>query len=442
MNAILLSNNGLKIFLSCLLAFAQCALGLKAQEPSSIQKQSILLLNATAHIGDGKVIPRAAIGFKDGRIDMVLAAFDARVDSNKYDTIIYLDRKHLYPGFIAPNSRLGLVEIEAVRASRDFDDVGSYNPHVRVLTAYNTDSRITPTIRSNGILIIEVAPKGGQISGSSSVFELDGWNWEDAVVSKDIGIHLNWPRFPIDGNQKPDEHKKAMDRYQSQLIELEEFFKQAEAYQGIDFHLEKNIRFESMKSLFEKETKVFIHVNRAQEITDALYFFDKFDLNIVLVGAYDAWLVADLIKDRSIPILLRRIHSLPLYEDDPLELPFQLPKLLHEKGLLIGLENSGRMEAMGTRNLPFYAGTASTYGLDKETALSMITLNTAKILGIDKRVGSLEEGKDATLFISEGDALDVRTNQVVLAFIRGKQIDLTNPQKKLYQKFNKKYMQK
>tara|TARA_R110002096_G_scaffold109056_12_gene238705 strand:- start:26064 stop:27410 length:1347 start_codon:yes stop_codon:yes gene_type:complete len=411
----------------------------EAQKVAASQQKAILILDATAHIGNGEIIPRAAVGFREGKIDMVLSAIDVRMDSSKYDTVIHLPGKHLYPGLIAPNTRLGLVEIEAVRSTRDFDDVGDYNPHVRTLTAYNTDSRITPTVRTNGILIAEVAPKGGIISGSSSIFALDGWNWEDALVQSDVGIHLNWPNIPTRGLEKESEFKKAIEKYENHLKELNDFFKQAHAYQKVNFHLEKNLRFEAMKTIFEKKSKVFVHANLVQEITDAIYFFDGFDVEIVLVGAYDSWLVADLLKDRNIPIILRRVHSLPMREDDPIDLPYKLPKILLDKGLLVALENSGRMEAMGTRNLPFYAGTAAAYGVSKEAALSMITLNTAIILGVDHRLGSIELGKDATLFISDGDALDMRTNQVILAFINGNRLDLTNPQIELYQKFTKKY---
>ena len=431
MNVKLLSNNYL-ILIYCLVFFA----GAQAQQPAKKQQKSILLLGATAHLGTGKVIPKSAIGFSKGKIDMVLAAIDIRMDSTKYDTVIYIKGKHVYPGFIAPNSRLGLVEIEAVRASRDFDEVGQFNPHIRSLTAYNTDSRITPTIRTNGVLIAEVAPEGGIISGSSSIFNLDGWNWEDAVLQKDNGIHLNWPRLQKHFEGEAKKQKKAEEKYQEQIKEIKSFFQQSLAYQKVDFHLESNLRFEAMSPLFDKKCKLFIHADRVQEITDAIYFFEAFDVEIVLVGAYDAWIVADLLKDRSIPVLLGRVHALPLRQDDPIDLPFQLPKLLSEKGLLVGLENSGRMEAMGTRNLPFYAGTAIAYGVDPEAAVAMLSLNTAKILGIDDQVGSLEEGKQATLFVSDGDALDMRTNRVSLAFIQGKFLDLDNPQKELYRKYS------
>lgn len=412
---------------------------LLAQVPAKQQTKSILLLNATAHLGNGELIPRSAIGFRNGKIDMVLATFDIRMDSTKYDTIIHIDDKHVYPGFIAPNSRLGLVEIGAVRASRDFKDVGNYKPHVRSLIAYNTESRITSTIRTNGVLIAEVAPVGSVISGTSSIFNLDGWNWEDAVLKADNGIHLYWPR--IKSSLQPDDkkNKSEKEKYNQSVKELRGFLTQAKAYAQVDYQLEKNLRFEAMKSVFTKTKKVFLHANRVQEITDALYFFDDFEIELVLVGGYDSWMIADLLKDRKIPVIVKRVHSLPMNQDDDVDLPYKLPFMLESKGLLVALENSGGMEAMGTRNLPFYAGTAAAYGVEKEKALAMITLNTAKILGIDNKVGSLENGKMATLFVSEGDALDMRSNQVSLAFINGKMLDLTNPQIELWQKYEAKY---
>jgi imidazolonepropionase-like amidohydrolase len=362
------------------------------------------------------------------------------VDTTQYDTIIHIDGSEVYPAFIAPNSRLGLVEIDAVRASRDFDEVGLMNPHVRSLTAYNTESRITPTVRSNGVLIAQSTPKGGLISGTSSIFELEGWNWEDACLKMDDGIHLNWPLdFPRRRWNDPKEVKKAKEAYQKSLQEISDFFKEAEAYHQSAYRLEKDLKMEAMAGLFSKEQKLYIHADRVNQITDAIYFFDQYDMDIVLVGGYESWLVAELLKDRDIPVILRRVHSLPMNQDDDTDLPFKLPKLLSDKGLLVALENSGSMEAMGSRNLPFYAGTAVAYGLDKEVAVAMLSYNTAKILGIDNKVGSLELGKDATLFISKGDALDMMSNDLTHAFVRGKLIDLDDPQKFLYRKYKAKY---
>lgn len=409
-------------------------------KPALPQTKSILVMNAKAHLGTGEVIDRAAIGIRNGKIDMVYAAIDVRVDSNAYDTIIYVDGQQAYPSFIAPNSRLGLVEIDAVRATRDFDEVGLMNPHVRSLTAYNTESRISSTVRTNGVLIAQSTPEGGRISGTSSVFQLEGWNWEDAVLKVDDGIHINWPLdYSRRNSHDPKEIQKAKERYANDVKEIKDFFQKAEAYQKSEYRLEKDLKMEAMAALFTKEQKLYIHADRVNQITDALYFFDEYDFELVLVGGYESWLVAELLKDRNIPVIVRRVHSLPMNEDDEVDMPYRLPKLLSEKGLLVGLENSGSMEAMGTRNLPFYAGTAVAYGVEHEEAVAMITLNTAKILGIDHLVGSLEVGKEATFFVSKGDALDLRGNQLTLAFVKGKLLDLDNPQKFLYRKYQAKY---
>ncbi len=406
---------------------------------SSLSQPSVLLLDGIAHVGNGTVIPRSAIGIRGGKIDMVMNAFDARLDTSQYDTIIHLPKKHIYPGFIAPNSRLGLTEIDAVRATRDFDDVGSLNPHVRALIAYNTESRVTATVRTNGVLMAQVTPKGGLISGSSSVFNLDGWNWEDAVLKEDDGIHINWPYDHRQSYREEKQKKEIAEKILQQKRELKTFFERAMAYHQKDFHLEKNLRYEAMKPVFDRKTKVYLHAEYAQQITEALYFFDEYEIDVVLVGGGESWLITDLLKDRDIPVLLRRVHSLPMHEDEDIHLPYKLPFILHKEGLKVALQNSGSMEAMGTRNLPFYAGTAMAYGLKPEEAVKMITLNTAEILGIDDQVGSLEEGKLATLFVSEGDALEMKTNDVILAFISGHRINLDNPQKQLYRKYSKKY---
>jgi len=140
-----------------------------------------------------------------------------------------------------------------------------------------------------------------------------------------------------------------------------------------------------------------------------------------------------------VSVLLQRVHSRPDKEDDDYDISFKLAKLLTDEGVLIALEPSGQMERMNSRNLPFYAGTTAAYGLDREKALQLITLNTAKILGIDKSYGSLEAGKSATLFISKGDALDMRTNHVTQAFIDGRDISLETHQTELWKRYAKKY---
>jgi len=193
-----------------------------------------------------------------------------------------------------------------------------------------------------------------------------------------------------------------------------------------------------MRGLFDGKKTLFIQTDFIKEILEIIDLKKDLSLEkVVIVGGYDAWMAAELLKENNIAVMLKRIHSLPERPQEDTDLPYKLPKILKDAGVLFCLENSGDMEAMGTRNLPFYAGTAVAYGLSYEDAVASITLNTAKILGIADRTGSIEVGKDANFFISSGDALDMRTNDIQQAFIKGVSVNLSNRQLQLYQKYSK-----
>lgn len=422
-----------KLLILLLMSSITCVYA-QVETPAPKQTKKIMLLNGIAHLGNGKVIKNSAISIVDGKFNIVADAAVIKIDFKQFDTVIDVREKHIYPGIIAPNSTLGLTEIDAVRATRDFSEVGKYNPHVRSIIAYNTESKVTTTIRSNGVLMGQITPRSNSISGTSSIVQFDAWNWEDAVIKEDDGIHLNWENMY--NWWKGDKNKN----YDKNVKELDRFFADALAYSKVDNHIEKNIRFEAMRGIFNGSQTLYIHADFIKELTEAINFSKKHNVKkTVIVGGYDSWMITDMLKENNIAVILQRVHSLPQRQEDDVYLPYKLPKILHDAGVLFCLENAGDMEAMGTRNLPFYAGTAAAYGMDKEDALSLITLNTAKILGIDDFCGSIESGKDATLFISSGDALDMRTNDVEAAFIQGRELDLNNFQKQLYQKYSSKY---
>jgi len=406
----------------------------QTETPAAKQTKKIILLNGIAHLGNGQVIQNSAIAFEDGKLTVVANAAAIKIDFSHYDTIINIQNTHVYPGIISPNSTLGLTEIDAVEMTHDYSELGIFKPHVRSIIAYNTESEITTTVRSNGVLMGQITPRRGSVSGTSSIVQFDAWNWEDAVYKKDDGIHLNWTGM---FNRWKGEKNKDYDK---SVANLNTFFANALAYSKENEYAEKNLRFEAMRGLFNGEKTLFVHTNFVKEMTEVINFSKKYKVKkLVIIGGYDAWMVADMLKENNVAIILKRVHELPEREEDDVYLPYKLPKILFDAGVLFCLENAGDMEAMGTRNLPFYAGTAAAYGMDKEEALKLITLNTATILGIDKTCGSLEVGKDATLFISTGDALDMRTNNVIAAFIQGRQLDLDNHQKKLYRKYSGKY---
>ena len=406
--------------------------------PGAEQSRSMLILGATAHLGTGDVLEDCAVGFRDGKIDYVGRSF--QVNRQKYDDIVDATGQHLYPGFIVTNTTLGLQEIGAVRATQDQYEVGTFRPNVRSVIAFNTDSEIPPTVRTNGVLMGQITPRGGVVSGSSGVVHFDGWNWEDAAMVMVDGIHLNWPsthhRHRSDGKVDIQRRKT----YDQQKHEIERFFGEAQAYAAAPRGSVTDVRHEGMRGMFDGSLCLYVHTNDARAITEAVHF--KRDLGIermAIVGGYDAYLVADLLRENDVAVMLQSVHSLPRFADDDVDLPFKLPKLLMDEGLTVALQVDKRMTEMNSRNLPFYAGTARAYGLTEEQAIQALTRNPARILGIDDQVGTLERGKVATMFLSEGDALDMRTNSLTHAWIEGRDLDLDNRQRQLYRKFQMKY---
>ena len=400
----------------------------KAQKP-------ILFIGGIAHIGNGEVIENSAISIKDGSFDIVADANLIRIDPTAFDTIIKLYGKHIYPSFIVPNTTLGITEIDAVRASRDFNEIGGVNPNIRSLIAYNSDSKITKTIRTNGVLIAQVTPRGGLVSGQSSIMFLEGNNWEDAALKVDDGIHINWPNsyYTTGWWAEPGETKENK-KYSKKIYELNRLFSKAKSYYSSSEIID--LKMESMRGLFNGSKNLYIHANSANEIRDAIEFFENFKVNnLVIVGGEDALKVSNILVEKNIPVILNRVHRLPKSQDSPVDEPYIQAKKLQDKGILFCLSYEGDMEAMGARNIAFTAGTTIAYGLKYEKAVQSITLNTAKILGIDHLVGSIQSNKNATFFISSGDALDMRSNNVEKAYINGKEINLNNHQKELFNKY-------
>lgn len=408
---------------------------------SQSKKNSIALINGTAHIGNGKVIESCLITIKNGTIESVQSTVGIKLNHKAFDTIIDLEGKHAYPALINANNVLGLHDAFSVRATRDLQDVGYINPHIRTLIAFNTDNKITPTIKTNGILYSQVTPRGGLISGNSSIMALEGWNWEDAVLKADDGIHLNFPVLNERGWNDEGGEEKANKRYQEEMNELTLFMNDALAYSNSN-NTEKNLRFEAMSGVFKGTKNLYIHADRSKDILMALNFFKKYSIKKpVLVGAKEAHKVLPELKDSKVPVMLVRVHDLPDRSDDDIDAVYKLPATLQKEGILFCLQTSGdwEMEAMNSRNLPFLAGSAAAYGLNKEEAVSAITLNTAKILGVDNKIGSLEEGKLASIVVSQGDILDMKSSIITHAFIAGKPVNLSNQQTELYLKYKTKY---
>ncbi len=404
----------------------------------------LFITNATIHVGNGQVINNGTIKINNGKIEQVGAGLPVPADVKVFD----VKGKQVYPGMILPNTDVGLKEIgSGVRGSNDYTEIGEYNPSVRSIVAYNTDSKIINTLKANGILLANIVPQGGVISGSSSVVQFDAWNWEDAAYKMENGIHVTMPSFlvrvgrrggggfPGLGLQQPptDPVKEALDKIQ----DIKDFFASAKSYLQETTHKEINLKYEAVKSLYDKKQKLFIHADQVKQMLVAIDFVKDFGFDVVLVGASESWQIADLLKQNNIAVILNQQHSLPTTEDDDVDQPYKTPAMLQKAGVLFALNDDH--EESRYRNLAFNAGTAAAYGLTKEQALQAITLNAATILGVADKTGSIEAGKDANIIVSEGDLLDMKSSIITQAFIQGRLVSLDNKQHQLYERYKHKY---
>lgn len=419
---------------------------LKAQDdvyPAKPYKGKLFITGGTIHVGNGQVIEGGSIEIDNGKIVRVGAGLTPASDAKVVDA----KGKQIYPGLILPVTDLGLKEIgSGVRGSNDYQEILDIDPSIRSIVAYNTDSKIINTLKANGVLLAGVAPQGGTISGSSTVVQLDAWNWEDAAYKMDNGIHVNLPTFisrprrggggggRFGGAQPPaDPKKEALEK----IEEIKTFFREAKAYNAETAHKETNLKFEAVKGLFTKKQRLFLHGEQLKQMLVAIDFVKEFGFDVTIVGGSESWLIADLLKQNNISVILGQTNRLPTTEDDDYDQPFKTPAVLQKAGVLFAINDEH--EETRYRNLMFNAGVAAAYGLTKEQALQAITLNSAKILGVDDRTGSLETGKDANIVISAGDILDMRTSIIEHAFIQGREVSLDNKQTQLYHRYMTKY---
>jgi len=431
----------MKLFITTLVFLVATVTGM-AQEtvyPAKAQKAPFYIKDGQVHIGNGQVLDKATIEVVDGKITNIGSSVTIPAGA----TVVDAAGKQVYPGLILSSANLGLVEVGSVRATVDAEEIGEYNPSVRSIAAYNTDSKVINTLKSNGILLANIVPGGAIISGSSSIVQLDAWNWEDAAYKMDNGIHYNFPAlmarqgrygdFGGMGGRGEDPIKKGLE----QLEKDKAFFKEAKAYSLNPSPKEINLKFEALKGLFSGKQKLFVHCDIVRELLLAMDFKKELGLDVVIVGGSESYQVADLLKKNEIPVILSQLHNLPTLADDAVDQPFKTPAQLQKAGVLFAINDEDGQHR--GKNLPFNAGTSVAYGLTKEQALCAITLNAAKILGISDKTGSLEVGKDANIVISAGDILDMRSSKVVSAFIQGRNVDLTDKHKQLYERYKYKY---
>lgn len=414
-------------------------LGMKAPPR---QEKPVAIENAVIHTISGGTIEGGFVVFADGKITALGSGPAPRTADGM---IVDASGKHVYPGLIGANTLTGLMEIGAARATIDYAEVGTITPEVRAAVAVNPDSTIIPVTRSNGILTVGVLPMGGAIPGRASVINLEGWTWEEMAVDDDAGVVVNWPNMrPIRGwfvTRSPEEQDRER---REALAALDQAFLTAAAYlraKAADPGTPTDIRWEAMRGVLERGDPVFIRADELEQIQSAVTWAVDRSLKPVIVGGRDAGLCADLLKRHDVGVIVSGTLRLPRRIDSRYDDVYTLPATLESAGVRWCMASTGGpMDTPHERNLPYHAAMAAAFGLPRDAAIRSITLSAAELLGVGDRLGSIEPGKDATLIITDGDPLEI-TTRVERAFITGREIDLTNKQRLLNEKYREKYRQ-
>lgn len=429
--------------------FAAATLGAQDLLPKAApETEPVVLTNATIHTVSDGIILGGTIWFFDGEIRGVLPKGYTIDDMTRGSRprVIDLQGRHVYPGLISAHTTLGLEEIGSVPQTVDTDELGDLTPEVLAAVALNPDTTAIPVARSNGVLAACVFPARGLIPGRASVIQLDGWTNADLLVRADAGPVVSWPSTAASGRPRrpsplsrgaEDPVERAGQQRRTIIDAFEAARRWLDAYTA-DATVPIDIRHQALAPALRGEVPVFVLADDVEQIESAVLWATAEGLVPVIVGGRDAAQCAPLLRERDVGVVVDGIHKLPPRDDSPFDDAFTLPARLANYGVRFCIATGSGFS--NDRNLPYHAATAAAFGLDPQRALAAITLHAAEILGVGDRLGSLAKGKDATLFVSDGNPLEL-TTKIERAFIRGREVDLRNKQTELAKKYRERYRQ-
>lgn len=397
---------------------------------SPLSAETVALTGATVHPVSSPMIEDAVLLIEDGIIAAVGSDIAVPADARVLD----LDGLHLYPGFIHAISALGLVEIGSVRGTVDLGEIGDNNADLRAEVAWNADSLLLPVAAWGGVLTAHTVPRGGVFLGTSAVMRLKGWNWQDMTVSSGVGMHLRYPR--VGGGDEDEEAKEAREKA---LETITAVLEDARAYHKAKLAgtAETNGKLEALLPVLEGTMPIFLHARERNQIASALDWAREEGFgNIVLVTGSDSQYLAKRLAEESVPVILDGVLDLPDRRWEPYDAPLVAASKLHSAGVRFAISGqSDEFNAAHARDLPLHAARAAAFGLPRQVALRAITLSVAEILGVDAQLGSIEVGKEATLFAATGDPLEIRSG-IERVWIRGQELDRDDEhQWRLYQRY-------
>lgn len=408
-------------------------------------EETVLYAGATVHTVSGEILTPGFLLVRGAKIVSVSKAAPA----TKSDRTVDLKGLHLFPGIILPTSSLGLTEISAVRATQDTTETGTFTPDVRAWLSVNPDSELIPVARANGITHALVLPLGGMVSGQSGVISLAGWTTEEMTVKAPVALHVFWPAMNLNVAPKelarsgkgkaPEEQAKERTK---RMKELDDFFAEAHAYASARGITPKDGKaaarvpaWEAMLPFVRGELPLIVHADDARQIKAALAWAGQRKYTIAIAGGRDAWRVADELAAKKVPVIYESTFDQPARDTDSYDAHFKAAATMQKAGVkVLFSEGPGSSAASFARNVPYAAAQAVAFGLPEAEAVKGLTLYPAQVLGLEKRLGSLDAEKEATFFASDGNILDLRSN-VKRMWIAGREVPLDSRHTRLHEKY-------
>lgn len=426
-----------KSFLTTCLLVLFIGMSVQAQITEKAKFGKFAITNATIHTVSDGVIKNGVVLIDGEKIVHVGQNAKITADYQRIDA----SGKHVYPGFMDAGTQLGLQEIGAVPVTNDQAELGEFNPHVRAFTAINPSSVSIPVTRVNGVTHVISMPVSGRLSGKATLIDLYGYSPDSMAVSPNAALHLNWPTSQQGGYWDDRSEKEVQKAYKKNIEQLNDFWSKAEFYDKMMTAYEQDPsnkskpdadkKMQAMREVVNGEVPVVISVDAKKDILNAIEWTKKHpEARFILAGVQDGWRVADKIAEAGLPCLVSTLYT-PSRDYDNYQRPYQNPGMLHEAGVKVAIATG---EVENVRNAPYHAGFAATYGLGKKEALKAITINAAEIFGVSDKLGSIEEGKQANLFIADGDPFEPMSH-ITQVFIRGYKIPMVSRHTQLYEEY-------
>lgn len=405
--------------------------GLGGVQQPPVTGPATAITNARIYPISGPVIDRGTVVIRGNRIEAV----GANVKVPAGAQVIDARGGEVYPGFIDARTSIGLNE-PGPRGFEDTSEMLDINASVKAQVAYQSDSDAIPVARVNGITTAAVFPTGGLIGGQVAVMNLDGWTWEEATLQPVAGVTFQFPPLVrgggggggSDANRKYEDLKKERD---AKVQRVEELIARARAYAQLPVAgRETDWNLAAIAPIAQRRQPLFVAAGSEADIREAVAFADRAGVRIVITGGLESPLVAPLLKEKNIPVILGSVLTLPAREDAHHAATYRAAGELAQAGVTFAFGVGG---ASNNRLLPYEAAISVAWGLDRSRALRAITLDAAIILGVADRVGSLEPGKLANLFVATGDPMEMKT-QFTHVFINGRNVGLKSKHTELYER--------